>query len=84
MMIIGELCNFGAYAFVAAIIVVRAKSQAYSSSSPEPTFYLLALRLLWALSLSSYALFSPRYFSKKSSLSLDGSDALNALLGASS
>lgn len=39
MMILGELCNFGAYAFVAAIVVVRL----LASQHHCPTFLLIAL-----------------------------------------
>lgn len=49
IMILGELCNFGAYAFVEAIIVVSTPLHALVPSTPVPTTFF---RLQWERSPS--------------------------------
>ena len=60
IMILGELCNFAAYAFVEAIVVVSASL--YYASRPLCLLWLLSCRLPWVhsqwLSLPSYRISS--------------------------
>lgn len=61
MMIVGELMNFGAYAFVAAIIVVRFAFVLPRLFEAMFTYTLRPFRLLWVLYRSSFALCYRQY-----------------------